>query len=373
MPSPFEVPFADVQANIDGYVDEVFSSLRSEFMAMPKGEGFIDYPVFEAGYEALKRATGGFESVSADAVIACVYETPITFVVLRTMLGFTPPEWAYTTTLRSGVPVDQGAARTIDRKVRLAPFTPMRRRGGVTEQRIEAMVATACQLLVEGVPADTPPELLHRLGKADTASGIVSLRTAAHVGIPYAMLLYERFLGRPFAAHRDSVSELVGDALESAIEGVLSRARVGFHKTRRAERVPGFEQAPDFIIPSWTNPRVIIEAKVTEDDGTARDKVTRIVNLVNLAKEGVAEPRYQVVACLAGRGFAVRREDMKRLLVATKGKVFTLQTVGELVAHTDIAAFASAHPEQPPPDPVDVTLINPPYMDPPPERGGRGG
>ena len=59
MPSPFEVPFADVQANIDGYVDEVFSSLRSEFMAMPKGEGFIDYPVFEAGYEALKRATGG--------------------------------------------------------------------------------------------------------------------------------------------------------------------------------------------------------------------------------------------------------------------------------------------------------------------------
>jgi hypothetical protein len=31
------------------------------------------------------------------------------------------------------------------------------------------------------------------------------------------MLLYERFLGRPFAGHRDSVSELVGDSLESAM------------------------------------------------------------------------------------------------------------------------------------------------------------
>jgi len=36
------------------------------------------------------------------------------------------------------------------------------------------------------------------------------------------MLLYERFLGRPFAGHRDSVSELVGDSLESVIEDVLS-------------------------------------------------------------------------------------------------------------------------------------------------------
>jgi hypothetical protein len=36
---------------------------------------------------------------------------------------------------------------------------------------------------------------------------------------------YERFLGRPFAGHRDSVSELVGDIVESAIEDVVSKAR----------------------------------------------------------------------------------------------------------------------------------------------------
>jgi hypothetical protein len=48
------------------------------------------------------------------------------------------------------------------------------------------------------------------------------------------MLLYERFLGRPFAGHRDSVSELVGDVMESAIEDVLSAAGISYRKTKRA-------------------------------------------------------------------------------------------------------------------------------------------
>ena len=90
------------------------------------------------------------------------------------------------------------------------------------------------------------------------------------------MVLYERFLGRPFAGHRDSISELVGNIVENAIEDVLSRAGISARKTKRAERVPGFDQAPDFIVPNEFNPQVVIEAKLTEDDGTARDKVTRV-------------------------------------------------------------------------------------------------
>ena len=120
---------------------------------------------------------------------------------------------------------------------------------------------------------------------------------------------------------------------------------MSFHKTRRAEKVPGFDQAPDFIIPSWSNPKIIIEAKITEDDGTARDKTTRIVNLVNQSRERPARERYEVIACIAGRGFAVRREDMRRLLISTQGKVFTLRTVGDLVTHTDISGFVTRVPE----------------------------
>ena len=48
---------------------------------------------------------------------------------------------------------------------------------------------------------------------------------------------------------------------------------------------------------------------------------------------------FEVIACIAGRGFGVRREDMKKLLLATRGKVFTLQTLDRLVAHTRLGEF----------------------------------
>jgi hypothetical protein len=54
---PFEVPFSEVMAHPESYVTAVFSSLVSEFLIMPKGEGFVDYVTFEAGYEKLKQAT----------------------------------------------------------------------------------------------------------------------------------------------------------------------------------------------------------------------------------------------------------------------------------------------------------------------------
>jgi hypothetical protein len=161
------------------------------------------------------------------------------------------------------------------------------------------------------------------------------------MGVPYPMLLYERFLGRPFAGHRDSVSELVGDSLESAIEDVLSKAGISYRKTKRAERIPGFDQTPDFIIPSEFNPQILIEAKITEDDGTARDKVTRLQHLGTLSMAGQPpnQPKYEVIACIAGRGFGVRREDMKKLLLATRGKVFTSKNLDQLIEFTRLKEF----------------------------------
>src|SRR5262249_49441259 len=159
------------------------------------------------------------------------------------------------------------AVRSLDRRIRMEPLKSLRKAGEKTAARLQAMVTAACELLTEGVP-DEIGENLHRLDKADTRHGLSSIQPLADLGGPYAMLLYERFLGRPFAGHRDSVSGLVGDVLESAVEGVLAGARISFRKTKRAERVEGFDQAPDFIVPSEFNPQVVIEAKITEDDGT---------------------------------------------------------------------------------------------------------
>jgi hypothetical protein len=90
------------------------------------------------------------------------------------------------------------------------------------------------------------------------------------------------------------------------------------------------------VVPNEINPQVVIEAKLTEDDGTARDKVTRVQHLGALSMEGQPpdQPKFEVVACIAGRGFGVPREDMKKLILATRGKVFTLQNMRQLVMAT---------------------------------------
>jgi hypothetical protein len=336
---PFEASFEDIKKNPDSFVDAIFSSLESEFLVMPKGTGFIEYPIFERGYEALKASTAGFTELTPEKMLPTFISLPISVVVLRTMLGFTPPEWAYVTTQRTNISVSQSFIRSLDRKIRMAPETPIKVTP-TSKQRIEALLETACLMLVAGVPG-VDNDQLHRLDKADTKRGVESIMNLSAMGAPYAMLLYERFLGRPFAGHRDSVSELVGDSLESAIEEILSNAGITFRKTKRAERIEEFDQTPDFIIPTEFNPQIIIEAKITEDDGTARDKVTRIQHLGELSLAGRSKdnPKYEVIACIGGRGFGVRREDMKKMILSTRGKVFTLKTLDRLIDNTRLKEF----------------------------------
>jgi len=336
MPSRFEVDYNDPAVEFEPLVDEVFSELKSSFIEMPRGDGFVDYPTFERGYQELKRSTDAFADVTNGTVEAAVEAAPIAFVVLRAILGFTPPEWAYVTTEMTGVPVDQGAARSIDRRMRVDPLRHRPLGTTLTDQRIRAMIDAGVRTLVAGANTEVAT-VLHRLDKVDTKEGVKSLQPVADLGVPYPVLLYERFLGRPFASHRDSVSELVGDVVEGAIKDVLTAGKVSFRESKRAERIAGFDQAPDFIIPDEFNPVALIEAKLTEDDGTALDKVSRVQRLRTLRDE--TGQAYDVIACIAGRGFKVRREDMRRLLQATDGKVFTLSTMHLLIDQTRIREY----------------------------------
>ncbi len=336
MPLRFDVDYSDPNVAWEPLVDEVFDELTSSFLEIPKGKGFIDYATFEKGYQALKRHTDAFAKLSTETVSKAVREVPIAFVVFRCILGFSPPEWAYVTTEITGVEVQQGAARSIDRRMRLDPLAPMNQGSNLTARRIRAMIEAGVYLLERGAE-NVPSGFVHRLDKADTTQGVRSLQSIANLGAPYPVLLYERFLGRPYASHRDSVSELVGEVVEVAVKNVLTDAKVSFRETKRAERVPGFDQAPDFIVPDEFTPVAVIEAKLTEDDGTARDKVARVQRLRTLRDE--QEKDYDVIACIAGRGFKIRREDMRRLLEATDGKVFTLKTIHLLVDKTRISEY----------------------------------
>ena len=206
--------------------------------------------------------------------------------------------------------------------------------------RARAMVSVAIEHITRGAPP-IAEDTVHRLGKVDTLGGLASVQHVANHHVPYVVLLYERYLGRPFASHRDSVSELVGDVMESAIEDHLARRKISFRKTRRAERIADFEQAPDFFVPTEYAPEVIIEAKITGNDGTARDKVARILRLANMRDERQRDgrPTFEVVACVDGRGFGVRRQDMRDMLKATRGKVFTLASLDRLIDKTSIRKY----------------------------------
>jgi hypothetical protein len=96
-------------------------------------------------------------------------------------------------------------------------------------------------------------------------------------------------------------------------------------------------------LPRGEAPRVVIEAKLCQDDGTARDKVTRVQYLRNLSDKREQESPgsgFEVIACIDGRGFRIRRNDMDKLITATGGKVFTLATMTGLVEYSGLKAFA---------------------------------
>lgn len=341
MAKPFEVDARYLAAHLDELVSSVFSDLQSQFLVLPKGPSFVEYQEFQIAYEDLKSKTAAFSDLTAERVWSSLQENALSFLVLRTILGTSPPEWADLAKSDLGADIPQNAVRDIDSKCRAdSSFFRTLSVNGVTFQRVKALVSVAITYITRGAPSASE-DTVHRLRKVDTRSGLGSLRHAATHHVPYAVLLYERYLGRPFASHRDSVSELVGDVMESAIEERLSRAMITYRKTKRAERVPGFEQAPDFFVPDEFSPAVIIEAKITGDDGTARDKVTRIEKLATIRDHKIqqGERPFEVIACIDGRGFGVRREDMKRMLLRTEGKVFTLSTLDALINHTRLREF----------------------------------
>ena len=79
-----------------------------------------------------------------------------------------------------------------------------------------------------------------------THQGLDSLQYASKENVPYAVLLYERYLGRPFAGHRDAVSELVGAVMEDAVENTIREAGVTYRKPEEPKRSRASVRHPTF-------------------------------------------------------------------------------------------------------------------------------
>ena len=346
MPHPFELGPTDLATRVEEMVDATFADLQSQFLVLPKSPGYLDYSPFQEAYEVLKRHTNGFAAFTEESLWSALLEDALSLVVVRTILGFSPPEWADLARSERDIDIDQGNARSLDTKVRQR--RDLFRAASPTSLmvvRAKALVSVAVEYITRGAPG-AANDTVHRLAKVDTMAGLDSVRHSANFHVPYAALLHERHLGRPFASYRDSVSGMVGDVMESAVESELAARRITFRKTKRAERIAGFDQAPDFFVPTELAPRLIIEAKITSDDGTARDKVARILRLTQMrdANLRAGRPSFEVVACIDGRGFGVRRQDMRDMLTATHGKIFTLATLDRLVDCTSLKSFLPTLP-----------------------------
>lgn len=358
---PYELNTSELKARLDAMISATFADISSEFLILPKGTGFLAYADFRQAFEVLKRQTRFFETFDLETVSRAVDENSRVFGVIRSILGVSPPEWAELVNAESDIDISQTAARQVDRECRLDPAAVREARGKYASRvksatargdepppqpkfidRVDALLAVAIKYISEGAP-EAGDAVVHRLDKFDTTQGLASVAYSARENVPYAAVLYERYLGRPFATHRDAVSELVGEVMENAVEEVLRSAGVTYRKTKRAERIPGFGQAPDFCIPDEVDPVVVIEAKITSDDGTARDKVARIKVLANQRDEHVRRggAAYEVIACIDGRGFRQRRADMGQMLTELKGKVFTTATLEHLLTHTRISEFVA--------------------------------
>ena len=83
------------------------------------------------------------------------------------------------------------------------------------------------------------------------------------------------------------------------------------------------------------------EAKEARIKILAENQAQHLAEISNQRRQR-GQSGFQVVACIDGRGFGVRREDMRKLLAAAQGKVFTLKTLDYLIENTDLQRFSSA-------------------------------
>lgn len=326
-------------ANIDSMVQSVRDNVQPIFLTLPKGDGYVERERFKDAYDTLISHTDDLTRWEFESVWSAYREDELVFVILRTILGVTPPEWEDIATEECDVNISQGATRRIDGEIRRGED---KNRTQSTEDMIRALIETAVEKIEEPTP-ETGDDIVHRFDLLDRQSGIESVRDAHEHGI-YHNLLRERYLGRPFASHVDSVSDRRGDVMEDTVKELLDEAGIPYEEDTGVE-IEG--QEADIYVPNRTAPTVVIEAKIANDGGTMRDKVARVSNLAQRARqEGTnGEQAFQVVACVDGRGFGERYREAKKLIEDTQAKVFTFETLDDLVEYTALGEYADSEAE----------------------------
>lgn len=302
--------------------------LAPDYAYVPTSD-FYELPHFQAAYDKLVAATDGFRDVTVDRLAASIRAEPTVLLPLRTMTGLLKKEFAWTSKL---------AAEPLGMKPLSESKVDSMERSGSPTSAAQARVAaeTVDQIMQRGLFGDPPGRFKSKQDKPDTVAGWLSVRGYAANGVPYAVFLHQRHYGGPFRQVLDAASELRGNLIENAVEALFTEHGIQFIRTgshNQAEITARFEvtvrPTPDFVVyDSSDNLRAMLECKLTNDGGTARDKALRFERLRD---ESVRLGGVPLIAVLGGLGWTRVNDTLGPVIRDCDGRVFSVGNLPDML------------------------------------------
>lgn len=283
-------------------------------------------------YEAAYTLTCAFTRVSADEIARVVRDQPRTILVWRLLAGYTWNEFAAAT---EAVGVEEGyeqAAVSADRLRRLE-----RGQGSGASWDEAQVIAEVTVRLIDGTLWPTVPDGRRtKQQRPDLELGWESVRRFAVEGVPLAVLLHQRMYGGAFRQLLDATSSVRGDSLEDALAAELTISQVPYVRTGaqnqadiRATFNITVQPAPDFVFYDRAGTlRAVLEAKLTNDGGTARDKASRFASLRQECQRLGGIPLFALVD---GLGWARAADALGPVIRDCDGRVFTRATMADML------------------------------------------
>jgi hypothetical protein len=298
---------------------------------------FYELPHFQAAYEALAKATRGFTDTSVECLTAAIAAEPTVLLPLRTITGLLKKEFAWATKL---VAEPQGMKPLSENKV-----GSMERSGTDTTSAQARVAAETIDRIMHGTLfADPVAGFKLKQDKPDTAGGWDYVRHYAENRVPYGIFLHQRHYGGPFRQVIDAASELRGDLIEDVVEGLFADHGILYIRTgshNQDEITEKFEitvrPTPDFVVHDAAgNLRAMLECKLVNDGGTARDKALRFERLRD---ESVRLGGVPLIAVLSGLGWTRVNDALGPVLRDCDGRVFSVSNLAEMLSVSPFPAL----------------------------------
>lgn len=300
--------------------------LSPDFAYIHESE-FYEPETFRAAYVTAEGATNGFVDIDEAQLSQVLKDSPKTLLVFRTMLGLAKTEFAQATLL-----VDEE-----EKGISASKVDSMEKDGNpVTVPIAELVAKTITQVMDGSLFGDPPGELRSKQSKIDTQDGWSSVQSMASDRVPYADFLHQRHYGGAYRQVLDATSTKRGDIIEDAVEQLFIDNKIPYLRTGghdQAEIAARFEilvqPAPDFVVFDDSGTlRALLECKLVNDGGTARDKALRFERL---RTEAVRLGGVPLLAVLSGMGWTRVNDTLGPVVRDTDGRVFTLSTLPDML------------------------------------------